>query len=272
MKVSGSKNELITCLLENINESNENNNEPYESSPDNGETNNAENFHSNESVNNSVANREEKDNTEQENNQGEENNQEQESNQEQQDNQEEPQWISALRSLPQLRINEEEIQNYDPVPDNKIDSLVELNYTITNQCEKDYQQDEKQIERVNGMSQETMYTYVMGDGNDWILSLLLTVKKVTLHFIRENHPTHHLEDVAYQFRQYINNELQGTPLKVLRCCYQRYLMAKECTFELPAYDDSKLQSILQDFDLVNYIDESYFSYHGDLYIVNDYIL
>ena len=170
-----------------------------------------------------------------------------------------------------LRINEDELQNYDPVPDNKIDSLVELNYTITNQCEKDYQQDEKQIERVNGMSQETMYTYVMGDGNDWILSLLLTVKKVTLHFIRENHPTHHLEDVAYQFRQYINNELQGTSLKVLRCCYQRYLMAKECNFELPAYDDSKLQSILQDFDLVNYIDESYFSYHGDLYIVNNYI-
>ena len=97
------------------------------------------------------------------------------------------------------------------------------------------------------------------------------MKKVTHHFIRENHPSHKLENVAYQFRKYINNELKETALEVLRCCYQKYIMAKEFLFELPAYDDSKFQSILQDFDLVNYIDESYFSYHGDLYIVNDYI-
>ena len=72
--VSGNKNELITRLLENFNASNENNNEPYESSPDNRETNNAENNHSNESVNNSTANREGQDNTEQENNPEQENN------------------------------------------------------------------------------------------------------------------------------------------------------------------------------------------------------
>ena len=64
MKVSGNKNELITRLLENFNPSNENNNEPYESSADNRETNNAENNHLNESVNNSTTNREGQDNTE----------------------------------------------------------------------------------------------------------------------------------------------------------------------------------------------------------------
>ena len=46
-------------------------------------------------------------------------------------------------------------------------------------------------------------------------------------------------------------------------------MAKEFLYKLPAYDDSKFQSILQDFDLVNYLDESYFSYFGDLYLLND---
>ena len=39
---------------------------------------------------------------------------------------------------------------------------------------------------------------------------------------------------------------------------------------MPAYDESELQSILQDFDLVNYVDESYFSYNVDLYLANDY--
>ena len=55
---------MITRILENINASNENNNEPYESSAGNGETNNAENNHSNESVNNSIENREGQEDTE----------------------------------------------------------------------------------------------------------------------------------------------------------------------------------------------------------------
>ena len=67
-----------------------------------------------------------------------------------------------------------------------------MNYTITNQCEKDYEQDVKQIKRVNDFSLETMYTDVIRDGNDWILSILLTMKKVTHYFIRENDLSHKL--------------------------------------------------------------------------------
>ena len=72
--VSGNKNQLITRLLENFNASNENNNEPYECYADNGETNNAENNHSNESVNNSTANREGQEDTESQNHTEQENN------------------------------------------------------------------------------------------------------------------------------------------------------------------------------------------------------
>ena len=55
---------MITHILENINASNENNNYLYESSAGNGETKNAANNHSNESVNNSTANREGQEDTE----------------------------------------------------------------------------------------------------------------------------------------------------------------------------------------------------------------
>ena len=93
---------------------------------------------------------------------------------------------------------------------------------------------------------------------------------MTHHFIRENHSSHKLENVANRFRIYINNKLKETLVEAFQLIYQRYSMVKEYLFDLPVYDESKLESILQDFDFVNYVDESYFLYNVDLYLVNDY--
>ena len=105
-------------------------------------------------------------------------------------------------------INEDNLENYEPTRDGIIDSFIKLTYSIKYQYDENFTKDKSEETKIKKLTQEKMYYNVMREGNCWIFSILLTMKKVVLDFIGAYSPSHKIEDIAYHFRQFINNSLK----------------------------------------------------------------